>query len=104
MLPKLRKENVYLESDLNSTLQVHLYDFLYEQQDLYDFYDDVFYEKEDDPFYMINPRNPDLPFASALMNIDSLFNEFSKEESVTFLSKMRWYSYNEISNFQEDFK
>jgi len=104
MLPKLRKENIYLESDLNSTLQVHLYDFLYDQQDLYDFYDDAFNEKEEDDKYVINPRNPDLPFASSLIDIDSFKLEFSPENEKNSLGKMRWYSYNETANYQDNIK
>ena len=104
MLPKLRKENLYLESDLNSTLQVHLYDFLYDQQDLYDFYEEVFIDKEEDPHYVINPRNPDLPFASALIEIESITKEFNKIDERCSLAKMRWYSYNETTNYQENLK
>jgi len=101
MMPKLRKENVYLESELNSTLQTFLYDFLYDQQELYDYYDDCFYQKEEDPDLEIKIRNPELPFSSLIFDTDKIVSqEFGKSSDALLLAKIRWYSFDEISDFQ----
>lgn len=41
-LPALKKQKLYVESDCNSPLQKYLMDFIYDQQDLYAFYDNIF--------------------------------------------------------------
>ncbi len=79
-------------------------DFIYDQQDLYDFYDDAFYEKDNNPLYTITLRNPDLPFASLLLDIDMLTNELSRQDDKNCLAKMRWYTYEEQSNFNHNMK
>lgn len=44
-LQPIRKSNLYLESDLNSNHQTFLFDFLYETQDLYDYYSNNYFSK-----------------------------------------------------------
>ena len=44
-LQPIRKSNLYLESDLNSNHQTFLFDFLYDTQDLYDYYSNTFFSK-----------------------------------------------------------
>ena len=56
-LPKLRKENLYVESDLNTPLQTYLYDFLYDQQDLYDYYDSEIKESNQSSIIQRNTGN-----------------------------------------------
>ena len=44
-LQPIRKSNLYLESDLNSNHQTFLFDFLYDTQDLYDYYGNIIFSK-----------------------------------------------------------
>ena len=106
MTPKLRKENLFLENDLNSTLQIHMYDFLYDQQEVYEYYQEVFEEKDNDAFYQIMPRNPGLPFAKMLIDFDLILGEFFEEKDMDNLSEYRWYCYNAGygANLQEEIR
>ncbi len=45
-IPNLRLKNNILESDINSFFQTNLFDFLTEEQELYDYYDKLFNNKQ----------------------------------------------------------
>ena len=53
-----------------------MYDFLYDQQDIYDYYNEIFEEKNnsDSLSFVINVRQPKLPFGFALENFDSILS------------------------------
>lgn len=113
-MPKLRKENLYVESEINTTLQTYLYDFLYDQQDLYDFYDpqlkskqsnnsvnkssDLCHLTKKNSFNVANfssivkVKSKQLPFADSLENFVVLIQEF-KNNGVDkeMFGKLRWY-------------
>ena len=61
-MPRLRQENRIVENEINSSLQTYLYDFLYEQQDLYFKYDNIFRSLN------LKPRNEELPFKDFILN------------------------------------
>lgn len=84
-LPKLRKENYYLESDLNTHLQTYLFDFIYNQQDLYDHYHETTKNSK------IFVKTHDLPLSNSLEKLDTILNENSSSTHIDILSKLRWY-------------
>ncbi len=117
MLPKLRKENLYLESDLNSILQTHLYDFLYDQKDLYDYYDPYFnlnnvknksgkrgVKSLDMNLIAPTPRNTELPFTSILIDLELTLAEFYDEKEITKFCNLRWYKSGNILNNKKEYK
>ena len=105
-LPKLRKENLYVESDINSILQTYLYDFVYDQQDLYDYYDQYFKDFSDHILDLNNSnleiKNQGIPFASFLQNFEEQLYIFENEEFKLSLAKLRWYQYDEETHFSND--
>ena len=91
-LPKLRKENIYVESDLNTSHQQFMYDFVYDSQDIYDYYDPIFEEKNNSLGNVtINIREPHKPFASALQMIDYILMDFTEEKDMQNFANLRWY-------------
>lgn len=89
-LTKLRKENHHVENDLNTVLQTYLYDFLYDQQDLYEEYDEIIQNKN---YKNVNlpVRKMDLPFANSLQNLTTVLRECGQDRHYETLSKLRWY-------------
>lgn len=74
-------------------------EYIYDSQDIYAYYDDLFENKSLMPFTI---RKPDLPFSNFLGNhfypVLNLFSENSIEREA-FL-KIRWYNFEE---FRYDF-
>lgn len=93
-LPKLRKENCHVESELNTILQTYLYDFLYDQQDLYEYYDEFFYNKKYQKSSIL-VKNQELPLASSLENFPEVFRELCADQDKVTLGKLRWYIFHE---------
>jgi hypothetical protein len=87
-LPKLRKENLVLENELNSSFQTHLFDLLNDQEDLYEFYNC-------DLESSIIVRNDTLPLSDSLENIGTIMKEFSTDTQRQSLARLRWYSSDE---------
>jgi hypothetical protein len=105
-LPKLRKENLYVESDINTILQTYLYDFVYDQQDLYDYYDQ-FFKDFSDHLLDLNLNNVDIrtsgiPFSSCLENFEEQLYIFENDIYKSTLGKLRWYQYDEDLHFSND--
>lgn len=98
-LPKLRKENLYVESDINTILQTYLYDFVYDQQDLYDYYDQYFKDFSDHILDINNTsveiRTPNIPFSYCLQNFEEQLYFFENETYKLTLAKLRWYHYDD---------
>jgi hypothetical protein len=66
-----------------------MYDFIYDQQDIYDYYDDIF---ESGRCIFIEVRRQDLPLADTLRDFyDILNNEFTDEKDMYMLANIRWY-------------
>jgi len=91
-LPKLRKENLHVESSLNTIHQTYMYDFLYDQQDIYDYYEEIFEERSDSFESTIMTRQPYQAFSLALENLDEIFQQFSEENDIYNLASIRWYT------------
>lgn len=89
-IPKLRKENLNLETEFNSPMQTYLFDFLYEQQELYDYYNDNFMMSSENNF-QIYSRNSELPFSHSLENFQIIINEFKSESEKILFANLRWY-------------
>jgi hypothetical protein len=67
-----------------------MYDFIYDQQDIYDYYDDIFAKS-----MYIEVRREDLPLADTLREFyDILNNEFTDEKDMYMLANIRWYENN----------
>lgn len=93
--PSLRKSNLFVENDLNSTLQIYLLDNIFDSQDLYDYYDEYFIKDNDLPV-----RNTDLPFSGLIENYSVIYKDFTPLNE-KILSNLRWYNYEEILHINE---
>lgn len=99
-LPELRKTNIYVENELNSKLQIYFLDDIFNSQDLYDFYDQIFENQFENK---IEVRNKELPFAKYLEDYFSV-KEFISNQGMNLISKIRWYEYSDllITNIQRN--
>ena len=90
----LREKNIILENDINTEFQTILFDFLYDEQELYAYYDDLFDQKK----YI--PKNKNIPFSSFIKNYQNLFlNIYNDEKKIKRLKKLRWYMAFDEDNF-----
>ncbi len=65
-----------------------MYDFIYDQQEIYDYYDDII----DNRCMYVEVRRQDIPLAEALREFyDILNNEFTDESDMYMLANIRWY-------------
>ena len=82
----IREKNLILENDINTEFQTILFDFLYDEQELYAYYDELFKQKK----YI--PKKSKIPFGSFITNYQSLFvNIYNDDKKVKRLKKLRWY-------------
>ena len=90
----IRNKNLLLESNINTEFQTLLFDFLYDEQELYSNYDELFEYKK----YI--PKNKDIPFSSFIINYQSLFKDiYNDEKKIKRLKKLRWYFTFDEDNF-----
>ena len=90
----LRDKNTILENDINTEFQILLFDFLYDEQELYGYHDELFEQKK----YI--PKNKNIPFGSFISNYQSLFmNIYNDEKKQKRLKKLRWYLSFDEDNF-----
>lgn len=69
-----------------------MYDFIYDTQEIYDYYDQIFEEKNNSmDSVFIDVRNKELPYALALENFDDLLMEFQDDKDMMSLANLRWY-------------
>ena len=102
----MRKENKILETDINTDYQKFLFDFLYEQQDLYSYYDNEFAKSKS--FQNLKPRElrdrsrPRL-FSQFITNFGYYLNQIKKNsKQINQLKKIRWYlPFEEINDKQK---
>jgi hypothetical protein len=94
-LPKLRLECPVIEADINTSFQLHLMDFLYDQQDLYDYYENEINNKNYQMGMLSNSisvKNRENPLACYLERIMDNIDEFSLDNDLTdCLQNLRWY-------------
>ena len=82
----LREKNNILENDINTEFQTLLFDFLYEEQELYYYYDELFEKIK----YVSKKSN--IPFRSFIDNYKTLFlNINNDKKKISRLKKLRWY-------------
>jgi hypothetical protein len=79
-----------------------MYDFIYDQQDIYDFYNEIFDDRNSNSSHSmicsqgINVRQPHLPFCFALESFDDILFQFNDERSMKKLANFRWYILDEF--------
>lgn len=83
-LPKLRKELLYIESSSNSSLQIYLFDYLYDQQDLYLHYDKEFIYNNIPPHPSFASIPSSIPIEIGLDSLDSPIKENENLKKVNF--------------------
>ena len=90
----LREKNIILENDINTEFQTILFDYLYDEQELYEYYDRLFEQKK----YI--PKNKNIPFSSFINNYQSLYvNIYNDNKKIKRLKKLRWYITFDEDNF-----
>ena len=90
---ELRQKNSILKNEINSLFQNILFDFLYEEQELYEYYDNQFNEQN------YHPRNENLPFKSFIIYYKNLYLDInSNENKLKCLKKIRWYIFSETKS------
>lgn len=98
-LPNLRKINKFVENENNTNHQTFLYDFLYDDQDIYLYYkkqnknknkNNLVRKDSTDPHININCRSPRLPFAECFPNMEFLSNTMDTPENL--FEEIRCYS------------
>ena len=89
-LPKLRKENINLEGIFNSRFQIYIMDKLYEDQDTYDYYDNIFLDQCADISQLI-PQSNGQPFENLLINFNLLFEGIKNNNLTEDIKKIRFY-------------
>ena len=96
----LRPKNSVLKNEINSLFQNTLFDFLYEEQDLYDHYDKKFNN------HNYTPRNINLPFKSFIIYFKNIYLDInSNQTKLDYLKKIRWYIFpkeKKTINFKKD--
>jgi hypothetical protein len=89
--PKLRKQIKFIESSNNTSLQTHMFDFLYDQQDLYDFYSNSDAQGNQD----LAVLRDDIPLAHTLKKKNFLVD--LNENTLEKIQKIRWYKFDDFS-------
>lgn len=70
----VREKNLILKNDINTEFQTILFDFLYEEHELYEYYDELFEQKK----YI--PKNKNIPFNSFITNYQNLYLDFLNDK------------------------
>lgn len=81
-LQPIRRSNLYLENDLNSNHQTFLFDFLYDTQDLYDYYDNN-----------LKCKNENGVFSECINNINFFIDMLNKPNQFEQFQKLRFYHF-----------
>ena len=95
-----RLKNNILESDLNSYFQTNLFDFLSEEQGIYDSYDELFKKKQ---YIPKKDENEEMLFGEFVVKYKENFYSIQKnKKSMRQLKKLRWYLILDKDNFFEE--
>ena len=93
-----RDKNFILENDINTEYQILLYDILYEEQELYSFYDEVYKQKK----LGMKFKSKNELFKFLLKNYQNLFkNIYNDNQKINSLKKLRWYILFDEDNLVE---
>ena len=86
----ISSRNSVLKNEINTIFQNTLFDFLYEEQELYDYYDNKF---QNHNYY---PRNQNLPFKSFITYYKNLYLDLNSNKNKTdMFKKIRWYIFSQ---------
>ena len=84
--PDFREKNKILENNINSLFQTTLFEFLYEENEMMDYYEKLFNNK------VYKPRIENSLFKVFIINYKDLFYKIQKNEKyIRSLKKLRWY-------------
>ena len=100
----LRKKNLILENEINTEFQILLLDYLYEEQEIYSFYDEIFEQKK----YGIKNKNifsnQKIYFNNFIENYQKYFLDiYNDTRKINRLKKLRWYILFDEDNYIENF-
>ena len=97
----LRTKNYLLENEFNTEFQIILFDFLFEEKEIYDKYDEVLEQKN----YEINiGENKKFLFDSFINNYKNYFIDiYNDKRKIKRLKKLRWYILFDEDNLTENF-
>jgi hypothetical protein len=89
----LSARNSVLKNKINTLFQNTLYDFLYEEQELYEYYDNKFQNQN------YCQRNQNLPFKSFIIHFKNLYLDLnSNNKKMNAFKKIRWYIFSQTNN------
>ena len=95
--PPMRLKFKYLESEINSFFQTNLFDYLSEEQELYDYYDNLFNNKK---YIPKKDENDEILFGEFIIKYKDYFYSIQKnKKSMRQLKKLRWYLIMDENNF-----
>ena len=100
-IPNLILRNNILITDVNSFFQTNLFDYLTQEQEVFDYYDNLFKNKQ--YFPKNNDENEEIFFGNFVLKFkDILYSIQKNKKSMRQLKKLRWYLILDEDNFFED--
>ena len=95
--PNLELKNNILSSDINSFFQTNLFDYLSEEQELYDYFDNLFKNKK---YIPKEDEDNEILFGEFIIKYKDYFYSIQKnKKSMRQLKKIRWYLIMDEDNF-----
>ena len=95
--PNLELKNNILSSDINSFFQTNLFDYLSEEQELYDYFDNLFKNKK---YIPKEDEDNEILFGEFIIKFKDYFYSIQKnKKSMRQLKKLRWYLIMDEDNF-----
>ena len=96
-IPNLELKNNILSSDINSFFQTNLFDYLSEEQELYDYFDNLFKNKK---YIPKEDEDNEILFGEFIIKYKDYFYSIQKnKKSMRQLKKLRWYLIMDEDNF-----
>ena len=96
----LRKKNYLLENEFNTEFQIILFDFLFEEKEIYDKYDEILERKNYD---IKIDENKKFLFNSFIKNYKNYFIDiYNDKRKIKRLKKLRWYILFDQDNLIEN--
>ena len=100
--PNLELKNNILSSDINSFFQTNLFDYLSEEQELYDYFDNLFKNKK---YIPKEDEDNEILFGEFIIKFKDYFYSIQKnKKSMRQLKKLRWYLIMDEDNFTGEAK
>lgn len=88
-LPNIRKTNKFVENDINTTHQTFLYDFLYDDQDLYNYYKKQNATQQNSA---LTCKSSQKAYSEVFKNLDYFYD--SIDEQAEMFEEIRCYNYS----------